>query len=174
MKTAPPCRRRSGGGFNFGELFASSINVIVFFDRNANGANDNNDFNIYNITVTLTGTTDVGSPVGPIVLASGQYNYGVVFNNLGPGTYSLIETQPPGGYTDGPSIIGNYFGGIPGVNRIDAITIITPGTSAYNYAFTELKTGISGFLYQDNNNINPNQPKPCVYKCGRIQCVLNH
>ena len=141
-----------GGGFNFGELFASSINVIVFFDRNANGANDNNDLNIYNITVTLTGTTDVGSPVGPIVLASGQYNYGVVFNNLGPGTYSLIETQPPGGYTDGPSIIGNYFGGIPGVNRIDAITIITPGTSAWGYAFTELKTGISGFLYQDANN----------------------
>jgi len=140
-----------GGGFNFGELFASSLNVIVYYDRNANGANDSLDLHIYNITVTLTGTTDSGASVGPITLNSGPYNYSVVFGNLSPGVYSVVESQPPGGYVDGPSIIGNYFGGIPGVNRIDAITIITPGTSAYNYAFTELKTGISGFLYQDNN-----------------------
>ena len=80
-----------GGGFDFGELTASSINVIVFFDRNANGANDALDLNIYGFTVTLTGTTDVGSPVGPIVLNSGPYNYGVIFSNLGPGTYSLIR-----------------------------------------------------------------------------------
>ncbi|MEO6061155.1 MAG: SdrD B-like domain-containing protein [Thermoflexales bacterium] len=141
-----------GGGFDFGELYPSSFSVIVFHDRNANGANDNSDFGINNITITLTGTTDVGSPVGPIVLNSGLYGYGVTFNNLGPGTYSVIETQPPGGYVDGPSIIGNNFGGIPGVNRIDAITIITQNSYAYGYGFTEQKSGISGFLYQDVNN----------------------
>ena len=140
-----------GGGFNFGELSPGAITVRVFYDRNANGVYDNNDTGITGITVTLTGTTDVGYPIGPIVLNSGPGSNSVSFNPLGPGVYSLVETQPSG-YVDGASIIGTYFGGMPGLNRIDAVTIVTPGFGGSGYAFTEQKVGLSGFLYQDANN----------------------
>ena len=94
---------------NFGELDPASLSGFVYDDLNNNGLFEPPiEEGIPGVTVTLTGTDDLGNVVGPIAHvtdSTGAYS----FTNLRPGTYVLTETQPAG-FADGKDTIGTQGG----------------------------------------------------------------
>ena len=82
-----------GVGNNFGELVPSSLGGTVFVDLNGNGIQEPGEPGIPGVTITLTGTDDIGA-VNTVVTtdANGQYSLA----DLRPGTYTITETQPSG------------------------------------------------------------------------------
>jgi hypothetical protein len=71
-------------GYLFGEVAATGISGAVLDD--AGGP-------IADVTVTLTGTDDLGAPVSATTTTSPTGAYS--FPGLRPGTYALAQTQPP-------------------------------------------------------------------------------
>ncbi|MEO6809398.1 MAG: SdrD B-like domain-containing protein [Isosphaeraceae bacterium] len=128
-----------------------SVSGYVYLDCPDNsGIRKPSDPGIAGVTVTLTGTNDLG-PITPISMktdANGFYE----FPNLRAGTYTVTEIQPDG-YLDGKETRGNVVP-IPnsvGTDVIDQI-VIGNGVSATNNNFGELTPGaIDGFVYQDTN-----------------------
>ena len=83
----------NGTGNNFGELPAGSLSGFVYWDLNHNGVMDSADFGIVNVLITLVGVDVLGIAVHATTRTDTQWAY--EFTALRPGTYSLIETQPP-------------------------------------------------------------------------------
>lgn len=139
-----------GTNNNFGELLAATISGNVYRDLNNDGIQlGAGETGIGGVTVTLTGTNDLGA-IAPIVLTSapdGTYSFGT----LRPGTYTVTETQPAG-FLDGTDTAGSPGGGTAGNDVISTITVASGITSANNN-FGELPgTSLSGTVYRDFNN----------------------
>ncbi|HEV7403125.1 MAG TPA: SdrD B-like domain-containing protein [Chthoniobacteraceae bacterium] len=143
--------QQSGTGYNFGELAGSSIAGTAFVDADNDGVLDAGETLLPGVTVTLTGTNDLGQPVtvSATTDASGAYT----FSNLRPGTYTVTETQPAG-YLDGKDAAGTANGvaaSVPG-DTISAITLPS-NTAATGYTFGELRAAsLSGAVFADTNN----------------------
>src|SRR5205085_2608788 len=77
---------------NIGKLQASGLSGHVYVDLNKNGVRDSNEPPIAGVTVTLTGTNDLGTIHSIVVKtdSSGFYH----FDGLRPGSYTITETQP--------------------------------------------------------------------------------
>jgi large repetitive protein len=138
---------QGGASFNFGELPPTGLAGFVYVDSNRNGARDGGETaGIAGVTVTLTGTDDQGTPVNLTATtdASGAYH----FDNLRPGTYSVIETQPAA-WDDGGDSVGS-LGGTLGNDTVSAITLAA-GQSGTGYNFGEVGQGLAGFVYVDSN-----------------------
>jgi hypothetical protein len=71
----------------------SSLSGFVYQDANQNGVMDAGEPGVQGVTVTLTGTDDLGNAVNLTAAtdANGFYSFTV----LRPGTYTLTETPPP-------------------------------------------------------------------------------
>ena len=110
------------------------ISGLVYVDNDGNLALDPNSRLLPNVTVTLTGTNNLGQTITPIVTTTDAQGF-YEFTNLLAGTYTVTETQPTG-FLDGGVIVGNR-GGTPGVNVISTIPLQAnlPGV---NYDFFEL------------------------------------
>lgn len=157
------------GGYEFGEIPASTIRGMVFVDANDNGTFENTLCNYYyqgyyycdptlrGVTMTLTGldsfgqnallTTTTGLALN---LPYPTYSNRDVYTfSVRPGTYSVIETQPAG-YADAFLSNGSPFA-TAGVNRFDNIVVGPQGRSEF-YSFGESAGGISGYVYRDHNN----------------------
>ncbi len=78
---------------NFGELKPAALTGFVYIDANNNGL-DGLETGISGVSVTLTGTNDLGPIVAITIMTdiNGFYSFG----NLRPGTYTVTETQPVG------------------------------------------------------------------------------
>lgn len=144
-----------GVNYNFGEV-GTSISGIIYEDNNDNGIRDVGEALItVPVTVTLTGTDDLGQAVSrTIVATTGQY----LFDLLRPGTYAITESQPAG-YNDGKDSVGQTNGALNGqLSPPDSIVNISlDGCHAgTGYNFGEKKIAalntLSGFVYQDCNN----------------------
>ena len=76
------------------------------------------------------------------------------FDNLVPGTYSIVEVQPDG-FLDGNDVVGNVAGqnvGTVSNDRFDGI-VIGSGQDAVQYNFCEHEpASIKGTVYHDRNN----------------------
>jgi len=136
---------------NFGELAPASLAGSVYNDTDNSGTRDPGEAGIPGITVTLTGTNDLGAPVSVVAITdvNGNYNFG----NLRPGAYTITETQPAG-FVDGKDTAGSLGGTtslIPPKNFISAITL-GAGQNGTGYIFGEAGTGITGSVYVDSNN----------------------
>lgn len=90
----------------------ASIGGTVFVDRNNNGVHDAGEAIIPNVTVTLKGVDIFNNTVVRTTTTDANGNY--LFDNLNPGTYRLLETQPTK-YKDGKDHIGT-LGGATGLN----------------------------------------------------------
>lgn len=139
-----------GANNNFGELPPSSFSGRVFNDVNNNGLFDPaTDTGLSNVTVTLTGTSDLGAiaPIAVTTDANGNYT----FTNLRPGTYAITESQPAG-YLDGTDTPGTASGTLVAPDQINAITL-NAGKNETGYNFAELTpSALAGKVYRDLDN----------------------
>lgn len=126
----------------------ASIAGHVYYDANNDGTFQGTESGIVGVTVTLTGTDDLGNAVNLNTLtgAGGAYS----FTNLRPGTYTITETQPAN-YLDGKDSLGS-LGGITTNDQFSAIALAA-GANGVNYDFGEiLASSLAGFVYVDANN----------------------
>jgi hypothetical protein len=141
-----------GINYNFGELNFASIAGFVYNDADNDGVRDAGESGIGSVTVTLTGTNDLGAAVNQTTTTSATGAY--TFSNLRPGTYVVTETQPAG-FVDGKDTPGTINGTTEGVaTPPDSITSIDigAGQSGIEYNFGELVvSSLSGFVYADVN-----------------------
>ena len=123
-----------GTGYNFGELVPASLNGQVYMDLNRNGQRDPADLPLVNVPITLQGTDDLGNLVNLNTTTDKDGNYR--FDNLRPGVYEVIETQPAG-YMQGETQPGSDGGTVPTHDLIQSV-VLNPGADAIAYDFTEL------------------------------------
>ena len=136
---------------NFGELAPASVAGTVYFDKDASGTLTAGDVGLSGVTVTLTGTNDLGA-ITPIVATTGPggtYSFG----NLRPGTYAVAEAQPAGYAqgTDTVGAVGTVSTGTLSATDVFSGVALAPGTAGVAYNFGELGTGISGTVFYDAN-----------------------
>lgn len=150
---------------NFGELAAATLSGFVYVDPNANAIREGSETAVVpGVTVTLTGTNDLGQAIScPVdTAANGAYSFPVATSpdplcrTLRPGTYTLTVT-PPGGLTVTGAFSGSQGGAgqpantaLPGASSIGSVTIGS-GNTASNYNFGVQGQGLSGAVYVDSN-----------------------
>ncbi len=131
--------------YNFCELEPSSIAGRVFVDYDNDCVRDDDEPSISNVAIELydgagrlVATTRTDS--------SGQY----IFQNLPPGQYRIVETQPDG-FFGGNAMPGSGGGRSEGGDIITDISI-GPGSTLVEYNFCELLPGsISGSVWRETD-----------------------
>ncbi len=146
----------SNADLDAGLVPLSSLAGTVYIDNNLNGSLTAGEPGINNVTITLTGTDDLGAAVNRTATsnASGVYT----FSNVRPGAYTLTETQPVG-FNDGQVTVGAQ-GGSAGANAISAIALGAGVTgTANNFGETSSTTAtIGNFVWSDLNNNGQQDP----------------
>lgn len=147
----------------FGEIPASGISGRVYYDRNAGGSQDGTEPGIAGVTLTLTGTDDLGNAVSRNALTNATGDYS--FTGLRPGTYTVTETQPAD-YLRGRSSTGTganggapgtLVGGVTGDTVQNIVLPLNGSVSAVN--FGEVKPAqLGGAVYIDANGDGVRQP----------------
>jgi len=132
-----------GTGYNFGEILLADLAGYVYADDDDDGWFDPQEQGIAGAAVAILAAD--GSVVKTTVSGpGGAYR----FEDLTPGTYSIVETQPAGFY-DGLDTPGN-LGGIatsPPGDRIANVRL-KGGARGEDYNFGELRpASISGRVY---------------------------
>lgn len=91
----PADSNESQPNYNFGELPPAAIGNFVWQDSNGNGRQDVGEAGVNGVTVTLTGTNDLGAitPIVTTTAGGGVYNFG----NLRPGSYEVTFSNLPTG-----------------------------------------------------------------------------
>ncbi|MEZ5343682.1 MAG: SdrD B-like domain-containing protein, partial [Acidimicrobiales bacterium] len=125
-----------------------SIAGTVFHDLNDDGLQDGGEPGISGVTVTLTGTDDLGNAVSLTTTTDVDGNYG--FDDLISGTYIVNETQPVP-YNDGIDTAGTSAGDDAAVNDEISAIVLAPGVNATGYDFGEVGTVLTGMVWLDTN-----------------------
>jgi uncharacterized repeat protein (TIGR01451 family) len=147
-------------GNNFAEVVPSVISGTVFLDQNNDGVEDGPDAGITGVTMTLTGTDINSLPVSKTTTTDSNGNYS--FTNLVPGTYTVTETAPQTGSSNGITTAGSVSnGGTAGAftlpttlpSTISGI-ILPPNTTTTGNNFARIPDTrtITGTVFLDYNN----------------------
>jgi hypothetical protein len=133
----------------------SSRSGMVFADFNNDGQVDFGEQGIAGVTVTLSGTDDLGHTVSESQQTGADGTY--LFGNLLPGSYTLTETQPAG-YTQGVDSIGTAGGSLVATDQF--LVQLGQGVDDINYNYGERppagaaiaqgQTGTIGFWHNKN------------------------
>jgi uncharacterized delta-60 repeat protein len=118
---------------NGAPLTPSSLSGVVWEDFNDDGQVDFGENGISGVTVTLTGTDDLGNAVNQSQMTDGDGAY--VFLNLRPGNYYLTE-KPPTGYPQGIDSTGTAGGSVSAADQF--FVRLGVGVNGLNYNFGEL------------------------------------
>ncbi|MFT4173091.1 MAG: SdrD B-like domain-containing protein [Rhodocyclaceae bacterium] len=154
------------GDYYFGELTGGGISGRVYHDVDGNGSQGTGESGLSGVTVSLSGTGVNGNAVA--LTATTDATGGYSFGNVGPGTYTLTETQPAAyapGITRAGTVsgTGSAAGSVPttgtgvvsGANGSNANTIVgivlgTGGASSTNNNFGEVVYAtLAGRVYHD-------------------------
>lgn len=92
------------GTFTAGNVRPAPLSGTVWLDTNSNGRIDAGENGRAGVTLTLTGTTGLGTRVNETTVSTGDGSY--VFPELMPGTYSVRMTTP-GGFTATTAVVRN-------------------------------------------------------------------
>ncbi len=142
---------QSGISYNFGWVQAVTISGLVYQDTNANGVLDSGEPGIAGVTLTLSGTNNLGQSVSATATTAANGTYSFV-SSVAPGTYQIAETTPSG-YAPVAANLGTVNGTADGIEASPVLitTIVeTSGQSGINYDFGDVKAiTISGTVYQD-------------------------
>ncbi|PMP84949.1 MAG: hypothetical protein C0183_05490, partial [Roseiflexus castenholzii] len=129
---------------------SNSLSGFVYVDSDNDGVFDTGENGIGSVTITLSGTDHLGNSVllTTTTTITGFYR----FDNLYPGVYTLLETQPSG-YLDGTDAIGTQ-GGATGNDVLSTIVLpVDTSTNGENNNFGEIPAAqIAGFVYEDDDN----------------------
>src|SRR5205814_824226 len=126
---------------------------------NGNNALNSGEPGIAGVTLTLTGTNNLGQSITATTTtaADGTYSFATDSggNALRPGTYAITETAPSG-YLLGAATAGTVNGSADGVvtsaTKLSAIAL-TSGQAAVNYNFGDFKAvTLGGTVYRDVND----------------------
>jgi hypothetical protein len=120
---------------NGAPLTPSSLSGIVWEDFNNDGQVDFGEKGIAGVTITLTGTDDLGNPVTLTQTTDADGTY--IFLGLRPGTYKVTET-PPAGYLQGIDSIGTAGGSLSATDQF--LVPLGVQVDGLNYNFGELPT----------------------------------
>ena len=125
----------------------ASIAGTVYADTNNNGIQDNGETGIGGVTLTITGSNGLNTPVTRTITTASDGTYSIA--DLVPGTYTVTETQPSS-FLDGIDAVGSS-GGTLGADRVSGITLAS-GTNAAGVNFGELlPASIGNRLWVDAN-----------------------
>ncbi len=145
-------------------MATGSLSGLVYADADANGSWSPGEPGISGVSIALTGTDTNGAAVSSTTTT--QIG-GFTFSGLPAGTYTLIESQPPG-YSDNQETAGTYSGNLA-LNDIISNIVLPDGGNGTGYNFGELPimpspspspspntaTGsLSGIVYIDLNDSN--------------------
>jgi uncharacterized membrane protein len=110
----------------------SSLSGLVFEDFNDDGQVDFGEQGIAGVSITLSGTDDLGNSVrlSQKTDAAGTY----LFANLRPGSYTLTETQPAG-YGQGIDSVGTAGGSLAATDQF--FVQLGQGVHGLNYNYGE-------------------------------------
>ncbi len=103
-----------------GVITLSSLSGTVYQDNNNDGALGGGEPGISNVSITLSGSDDLGAAVNLVVTTNGSGQY--TLPNLRPGTYTITESQPAG-FGNGQTTVGSQASGTAGVNSLSNITL---------------------------------------------------
>lgn len=132
---------------NFTEVAPASLSGFVYNDQNNDGIKQNDTLpsgqprepGIGGVSVTLTGTNDIGQQVQQTTTTAADGSY--KFDKLRPGTYSVQEQQPTG-YASGKNSVGTLGG--TASNDLFSNIVVNGGAVGQNYDFAErLATDVS-------------------------------
>lgn len=134
-----------GVGYDFGERKVGLLTGQVYVDLDGDCELDQNEPLLKDVVIDLKDGT--GKVIATTKTdANGRYR----FENLLPGTYSVVEHQPVG-YFEGAATVGTLGGVVDGPNNIKQITIGS-GQKAENYDFCEqLPAELSGVVFVDRD-----------------------
>src|SRR5262249_2097665 len=136
----------NGVNYNFGELLpaapAASLSGTVYADANNNGIREVGEVGLGGVTLTLTGTDDLGHDVSLTTTTDSNGFYQC--NGLQPGAYTVTE-GPALGFEHGLASIGTVNGS-PDGDVLDVAQLgniaLDGGNNGINYNFGEIR-GIS-------------------------------
>jgi uncharacterized repeat protein (TIGR01451 family) len=165
-----PVADNNSGSVNV-QVRKNSLAGTVYTDNNLNDVIDGGEA-INAVTLTLTGTdaygnTYQGGGTYPALTTTSNTSGVFTFDNLPPGTWSVVQTQPSG-YWDRFETVGSAGGTAPAstcdgttncaagaaANTIGAIVLAADtATAASGYVFQEVRRALlSGYVYHDANN----------------------
>lgn len=119
-------------------VLPSSIAGSVYVDSNNDGVFNAGEQGISGVTITLTGTDFTGDPVNRVTATGADGSY--LFNNLLPGTYQVVETDPAF-FPDGQDTAGSAGGNV--ANDDISNIVLAANTDATDYNFGELPPTLS-------------------------------
>ncbi|MFO1219313.1 MAG: SdrD B-like domain-containing protein [Burkholderiaceae bacterium] len=141
---------------NFGEILPVAISGTVFIDLNNNGVqNLPGDTGLANVTITITGTDDLGA-VNRSITTAADGTYSVA--NLRPGTYTITEPTQPAGTSNGQTVPGSAGGTATAIGTVPSaisnIVLTTQGAASTANNFGEIanSSAINGRVWLDANN----------------------
>ncbi|MEM9366149.1 MAG: SdrD B-like domain-containing protein [Planctomycetota bacterium] len=140
--------------YNFCERLGVSLAGYVWEDVIRNGQFDPSERGLADVEIALRDAS--GATVQTTTTRNGgRYE----FNDLEPGTYAVVETQPEG-YFHGGQIVGDHGGVIAADDHLAEITLRS-GDNADQYNFPEIPPAtISGYVFQDGAPIVTDAPPP--------------
>jgi hypothetical protein len=125
-----------------------SLSGTVFVECDNDGIQQAGESGIAGVTMTLSGTDNVGHFVSMVTTTDAQGHYS--FSVANPGTYAVTEGPTPG-FIEGKNTPGTAGGAVFG-DSIQSIVLIA-GQDATGYNFAELHPGsVTGFVYYDINH----------------------
>ena len=146
------CADDHGEEYNFGEIKPASVSGYVSVNDPNQPKLDPTDPNfepIEGVTIQLFGAD--GNLVEETQTdATGRYE----FDNLVPGSYSIVEVQPEG-FLDGADVVGTVDGSTVGSSTNDRFNnvVLGSGDAGENYNFCEHEpASIKGTVYHDRND----------------------
>jgi uncharacterized repeat protein (TIGR01451 family) len=123
----------------FGEILPAQLAGRVWLDGDNDAVIDSGEGGIAGVTLTLTGTDDLGVAVSQSLQTGADGSY--AFENLRPGNYVLTEPSQPPATANGQTVAGSVGGTASAVGEtpssIRAIAL-PASTSATGYNFAEV------------------------------------
>ena len=138
---------QSGVEYNFGEVLPTSIGGYVHVDPDQDNVFDPGEKPLSGVTIKL-----LDAEGNVIATTKTDSNGHYQFNNLPPGTYTVVEVQPTG-YFQGGQIDHN---GLADASVTDVISSIVTHSGQHldEHNFCELPPAtISGYVFQDGDAI---------------------
>ncbi len=139
----------------------SSISGVVFVDQNLSNSQDAGENGLGNVSLTLLvldGNTYVSTGKTTTTNGQGQYK----FDELLPGVYRVVETQPSGYFSVGAkpgTVNGNTRGSVATVDILTGIELLGGENSIRNDFAEALPNSISGYVHADRDG-------DCVFDAG--------